>query len=255
MTLPSLRAVAVASATSTTTTTTTMTTPTSPPSPVDFRQALTERLMDELGDEATALAVVAGLDDQVLDQIEQAVDGDAASPDLAFVPSRVPDDVDSLVVFAFGNRIADDGALLPGPTNEALAEITASFVSEHAVPVFAQWEVAALLVERGVPGVVSIDPDVGDDGAPVYLSTAGIAAKAVALAEAAGMELGHVGVIAHADHAVQCIMNARRVGMTADVPEGVPLPAAYDAESGQPWTRDRPTYVSTDLLGRLLAGT
>lgn len=206
--------------------------PTTPPPttpstvPADFRAALTGRLADELGDEAVAAAVVTGIDDGTLDQIEQAVEGDLASPALAFVPSTVPDEeVDSLVVFAFGNRIADDQTLQPGPTNEALAEVTAAFVAEHQVPVFAQWEVADLLIERGVPNVVSIDPDVGEDGAVVYLSTAGVAAKAVTLAAEAGLELGHVGVIAHADHAVRSVMNARKAGMTADVPEGVQLPA------------------------------
>jgi len=29
------------------------------------------------------------------------------------------------------------------------------------------------------------------------------------------------------------------------------MPTTYDPESPQPWTRDRVTYLSTDLLARL----
>lgn len=39
----------------------------------------------------------------------------------------------------------------------------------------------------------------------------------------------------------------------AAVPEGVELPSAYDAESGQEWTRDQLTYLTTDLQDRLLS--
>jgi hypothetical protein len=124
------------------------------------------------------------------------------------------------------------------------------------VPVYAQWEVADLLTEPGtshpVNAVIAIRPEVDAEGTIHYLSTDDVAARAVAAAAAAGTELGSVGVLAHRDHAVRCVDTARRAGMTAAVPAGVELPVAYDPESGQPWTRDRGTYVLTDLKARLL---
>ena len=190
-------------------------------------------------------------------QFETLVGLDAVFTDplVSMVPPTVPaDEVDSLVVYAFGNRVAADGTLSAGPMNEDLAQVAADFVAEHPVPVFAQWEVAELLVDQGVADVTSIDPDTGPDGEVVYLSTAGVAEKAVTLADDAGVDLGQVGVIAFADHAVRCVLTSEAAGMAgAAVPEGVDLPGDYDAESGQAWTRDQQTYLLTDLQGRLLA--
>jgi hypothetical protein len=102
-----------------------------------------------------------------------------------------------------------------------------------------------------VPGVISIGREIDADGNVTYLSTAGVADKAVALAAEAGTDLGHVGVIGFADHAVRCVLTSRAAGMTADVPTGVTLPTEYDAESGQPWTRNRLDYLSVDIPARL----
>ena len=94
----------------------------------------------------------------------------------------------------------------------------------------------------------------GPDGEVVYLSTAGVAEKAVGLAGEQGVDLGQVGVIGFADHAVRCVLTSRAAGMTdAAVPAGVDLPGEYDPASGQEWTRDREAYLLTDLQGRLLA--
>ena len=100
----------------------------------------------------------------------------------------------------------------------------------------------------------SIDPDTGPDGEVVYLSTAGVADKAVTLAVQQGVDLGQVGVLGFQDHAVRCVLVSRAAGMAdAAVPEGVDLPGEYDPQSGQEWTRDQQTYLLTDLQGRLLA--
>jgi len=221
--------------------------------PLDFAGALLARFTTELGDAALAAQLVNALGPDTLGKLESAAGTDgAASPLLAISPPTVPlADVDSLVVYAFGNRVAADGTLSPGPTNEALAATVESVVAQHPVPVYAQWEVADLLTAKGVPGVVSIGRDVAADGTVTYLSTAGVAAKAVALAAEGGTELGHVGVIGFADHAVRCVLTSRAAGMTADVPEGVGLPSTYDPESGQGWTRDRLTYLGVDLPARL----
>lgn len=240
-----------------TTTTAEATTTTSTTAPATFADGLVARWSDELGDPTLAQELVDGLGPDGVAQFEALVGLDAVFTDplVSMVPPTVPDDeVDSVVVYAFGNRVAADGALSAGPMNEDLAQVTADFVAEHPVPVFAQWEVAELLVDQGVADVTSIDPDTGPDGEVVYLSTAGVAEKAVTLADDAGVDLGQVGVIAFADHAVRCVLTSEAAGMAgAAVPEGVDLPTEYDPESGQAWTRDRATYLLTDLQGRLLA--
>jgi len=221
---------------------------------VDYPSALTSRLAKEYGDRALAGEVVAGLSADTLAQFEARVPlaEVATSPFFAYRPRRVPArDVDSAIVFAFGNRVGGDGSVTPGPTNGALATATKRFVKEHPVPVFAQQEIAQQLQAEGVKHVTSIDPEVGPDGRLVYLSTAGVAAQIVQKAQAAGVELGTVGVIGFADHVMRCVLTAEAAGMTAAVPKGVALPHSYDPESGQAWTRDRKSYLATDLIGRL----
>ena len=229
------------------------TVPTQTTAPATFREAFSAQLGADLGDVALATKIVDGLDDAVVAQLAAAVSGDVGDPLLSFTPSTVAaGEVDALVVFAFGNRTDDQGDLVPGPTNEALAATVSAFVAEHPVPVFAQWEVAEILIAGGVPAVTSIDPEIDADGKLVYLSTEGVAEKAVELAAGEGSELGQVGVIAFQDHAVRSVMTAQGSGMTAAVPAGTELPSDYDPDSTQPWTRDRATFVSTDLAGRLL---
>ena len=67
-----------------------------------------------------------------------------------------------------------------------LADVTAAFVAEHPVPVYAQWEVARFLQADGVPGVTSIEPTTAADGTVVYLSTRGVADAAVSDAAGCG---------------------------------------------------------------------
>jgi hypothetical protein len=220
----------------------------------DVTELIAERLATELGDPEVAQQVVALLDPMILARVEQVVPADeiATTPLLSYRPEPVAGPVDALVVYAFGNRVAADGTVTPGPTNEALADAVAAFVAENPVPVYAQWEVAQLLTARGVPGVVSIEPQVGADGQQQYLSTSGVAEQAVARAQADGVELGTVGVVAHADHLVRSITTTEAAGVGSAVAvEGLVLPEAYDPESGQEWTRDRATYVTVDLSGRL----
>ena len=248
---------ATSAATATTEEATTTSTPPSTTAPATFADGLVARWTDELGDAALAQQLVDGLGADGVAQFEALVglENVFTDPLVAMVPPTVPDDeVDSLVVYAFGNRVAADGTLSPGPTNEELARVVEDFVAEHPVPVFAQWEVAGLLAESGVGDITSIDPDTGPDGEVVYLSTAGVAEKAATLAEQQGVELGQVGVIAFQDHAVRSTLVSQAAGMdAARVPEGVDLPTEFDPESGQEWTRDRATYLLTDLQGRLLA--
>ena len=223
--------------------------------PVDYRSAMVVRLTDEWGDGAVAEQVVTAIGADGLAAWEKRVPlGEVATtPLLAYrTPTTPADDIDSVVVFAFGNRIAADGTLEPGPVNQQLADTTAAFVADHPVPVFAQWEVARFLVAAGVPDVTSIEPTTGPDGQVVYLSTRGVADAIVAEAEASSLVLGTTGVICFADHEGRCLLTADAAGIDGTAIEGVALPSAYDPESGQPWTRDRVSYLVTDLSGRLL---
>lgn len=227
---------------------------TSTVAPADFAEAATRRLTVEFDDETLAGELVTRFGPETLAAMENAIGIDGAADSLllaADAPTVDVDEIDSLVVYAFGNRVAVDGALSPGPVNEEMAAIVAAFVADRPVPVYAQWEVADLLIAADVPGVISIGREIDADGNITYLSTAGVAEKAVALAAESGTDLGRVGVVGFADHAVRCVLTSRAAGMTADVPAGVALPAQYDAESGQPWTRNRLDYLSVDIPARL----
>lgn len=227
--------------------------PTGPP--VDYRTALTARLADEWGDPALAADLVGGLDDGFLAALEAKVPlaAVASSPLLTYRPERRPAKMfDSAVVYAFGYRDGVDGAREPGPTNEALAASTRALLKRHpGLPVFAQSEIAEVLTAAGVPGVTSIDPVVGPDGQTVYLSTAGVIAQARDKAAAAGVDLGRVAVVAFADHLGRSLRTTETAGLTAGVAKGVALPTTYDPQSAQPWTRDRRSYLSTDLAARV----
>lgn len=239
----------------TTTAPTTAPAPATATAPADYRSALIQRLTEEYGEAVLAQDIVGDLSDDLVMQLEAKVPAAdvATSPFLAYKPPRIAaKDVDSLVVFAFGNRVGDDGDLQAGPTNEALAKRVFRFLLKHDVPVYAQTEIATLLQTSGVQDVTSIDAVTAPDGTVTYLSTAGVADQVMSRAHAAGEELGTVGIVGFSDHAVRCVLTARKAGMTAAaVPRGMKLPTVYDPESSQSWTRTRAAYLPTDLIGRL----
>jgi len=228
----------------------TTTTATTAPS---YAAALEARLAKEWKDPALAKEIVAGLSPETLASLAAKVPQAqvATSPFLAYRPKPIAaKQVDSLIVFSFGNRVDATGTATAGPTNEQLAMAVKQFVAKHKVPVYAQHEVAQFLT--GVPNVTSIDETVGADGKVVYLSTAGVAQQAQEKAQAAGVHLGTVGVVCFADHVGRCLLTTEKAGLTpAGIPKGITLPSTYDTQSGQPWTRDRKSYLQTDLVGRL----
>jgi hypothetical protein len=232
----------------------------------ELRERLVHRLQSELGDPSLAEEVVGKLDEVVLDPLAALVGEDFhTSPVLSFRPTTVaPDQVDSLWVLAFGYRLPPGvapltpgsseippmGDLSPGPVNEALAASAAAFVARTPVPVIAQWEVARVLADLGVEGVISVEPDHHADGSVVYLSTAGVVEKGKRLAAEAGVVVGHAGILGHRDHVSRCIMTARGSQLPADLPETIELPTGFDPESGQSWTRTRREYIALDLFAR-----
>lgn len=255
------------SAASSTTTVAVETTTSTGPLPQDTRSRLTRRLTEELDDAGSAQTVVAGLDDSTMSGIEEMTGGDIEnSPTLSYAPSTVPaDDIDSLWLFSFGFRIDPDSGvapvelsdppppmdvLTPGPANEALARAAADFVAEHPMPIIAQWEVARVLDQLGVDDVISVEPKINPDGSVVYLSSPAVAIEGLKMAQDRGIDVGHAGVLCVPDFEVACLLSARRAGLHADAPEAVEVPADYDPDSGQLWTRSRTAWLPIELLGR-----
>lgn len=221
----------------------------------EYRAALTKRLAKEYGDAKLAKQVVQGLGaDRLAALVARVPAGEVAtSPFLAYTPPRVADgDVDSLVVFAFGNRTGDDGDLQAGPVNEAIGKLAFRFALKHDVQVYAHAEIAALMHAAGMLDVVSIDLVTDADGTGTALSTVGVTEQVVGTAQAAGEDLGTVGVVAFSDHAMRSVLTARKAGMSgAAVPRSMTLPRGYDPASNPPWTRTRAASLLTDLVDRL----
>lgn len=101
--------------------------------------------------------------------------------------------------------------------------------------------------------MVSIEPAYLPDGTLEYLSTDGVAAEVVRLEDGASAAMGVVAIVAHRDHAKRCVQISRRHGMDAFVAAEVELPATYDPQSGQAWTRRRDIYLAHDLAAQFIA--
>lgn len=220
-----------------------------------YTQALTARLATEYQDPALATKVVASLSPALLAKLESEVPLAAVkkSPLLAYRPVSLPaNSVKSVIAFEFGNRVAADGTISAGPTNQALAAVTAEYAKNHHVPIYAQQQIAEILVADGVKGVTSINPVVGANGQTTYLSTAGVVAQAVSDAKTSGTPMGKAGIIAFSDHADRAVLTAEAAHLVAGAPTGVKLPSTYDPGSGQSWTTSRLSYLETDLTDRIL---
>jgi len=198
---------------------------------------LAEHLAGELGDRATAEALARQL----------------ALIGLCWSAPAVPvDEVRTIVGFTFGNRMAPSGNRTPGPVNQALADLAVRLHQATGARVWAQWEVAEAIGRRlGADALEAIYPGRDANAEPGFLSTAGVV-EAVASRGGGSTALGTVAVVAVRDHAWRCVELCRRRGLHAGVPEGWALPNRYDPESGQPWTRERLTYLLHDLHCRAL---
>jgi len=69
----------------------------------------------------------------------------------------------TIIGFTFGNRMAANGNRLPGPVNEALAEVAVALHRETNAPIYAQWEVAEPAAERLPPDTVMTARRLGFD--------------------------------------------------------------------------------------------
>ena len=203
--------------------------------PPPLETLIARHLTAQLGDAATAEALTAIL-------LDDALTWQAPTVPLA--------EVRTIIGFTFGNRMCPNGNREPGPVNQALGDIAVRLHAATRARIFAQWEVAEAIGGR-LPAdrLVPIYPERGPDAEPRYLNTAGVV-DALLAAEPAG--LGTVAVVAVRDHAWRCVEIFRTRGLPAGLPEGFAMPDTYDAASGQPWTRDRLTYLLHDLHCRAL---
>ncbi len=199
------------------------------------QDVLAARLAAELGDAALARSLAELLDADLLCW---------TAPTIAVARIR------TIIGFTFGNRMMANANRVPGPVNEALAEVAMALHAETNAPVYAQWEVAEPAAARLPPGtVIPIHPGRDALGEPVYLSTGGVLEEIARRVDPAA--LGAVGIVAFADHMHRCVATARRLGFDAYAPEGLAMPRAYDPQSGQPWCRNRLAYLLHDLMIRL----
>ncbi|PSU35619.1 hypothetical protein [Photobacterium lutimaris] len=158
--------------------------------------------------------------------------------------------VESILAFAFGNRISPNGNQYPGPMNEAIADTVVSLYRRTSVPVYAQWEVAEAVGNR-IPAndLHAIYPRLSGKGNTKYLCTLGVAEKAVSMAGGVS-NLGKTAVVAFFEHSLRTVDSARDAGIEAFLPQGVEMPRQFDPDSGQAWTRDQQTYVLHEIRTR-----
>lgn len=214
----------------------------------DLQSLMVEHLSRELGDSATAARLAPYLFE--------------AGFNWRYPKIRVQE-ANSIIAFSFGNRFrpgrteADAGRLPedevyePGPINIQLAAAVNAIRRNRAVPVYAQWEIAQILADTfQMKDVVPIHSSKDDKGNIIYLSTDGVAKAAVRIAGSTAV-LGKAAIVGHRDHVKRCIMMAGGAGIDAAAVDGIDLPTAYDAASGQPWTRRRDLYLIGDILAQM----
>ena len=135
--------------------------------------------------------------------------------------------------------------------NEALADLVVQLYKETNAQVYAQWEIAEAIGNRITSDkLIVINPVLDAQANIMYLSTAGVASEVIKRV-GEPQKLGTVAVIAFNDHLYRCIKLSRDAGMNAYAPEGYTMPNKYDVHSGQPWTRNRLTYLVTDIKARI----
>ncbi|MCG9582711.1 hypothetical protein L1D13_21425 [Vibrio tubiashii] len=157
-------------------------------------------------------------------------------------------EADSILAYAFGNRLLPNGNQVPGPMNEALADTVVEIYNQTGKPVYAQWEIAQSIGDR-IPAkdLHSINPVIAKDGTLTYLSTIGVAQTAVDLA---GGDLGKTVVVGFYEHSLRTINTSKDFGIDAYAPQGIELPHDYDSQSGQAWTRDVKTFIMHEVRNR-----
>lgn len=200
-----------------------------------LQNAMETRLVGQLGDSEAARLLAEFLMDDVLTWQAETLPIEQA---------------DSILAFAFGNRYAPNGNQIPGPMNVQLADLAVELHEKTGKPVYAQWEIAQAIGSRmSSDKLFPIYPTVNEGGELVYLNTTGVALDAVR--QAGSMEkMGKTLVLAFYEHSLRAVDTARKAGLDAYAPQGFEMPSDYDSQSGQPWTRDRQTFMLYEVRTR-----
>lgn len=190
--------------------------------------AIESRLMGQLNNAETAADMTRFLMQQVLTWKAETIDIKQA---------------DTIIAYAFGNRIDKNGNKLPGPMNQQLADLVVDVYNEKRMPVYAQWEIAEAIGGRiDADDLIPVYPKVDDSGQVIYLSTLGVAEETVRLAKGVD-NIGTALIIAFYEHHLRAVSLSRAAGIRAYAPDGFALPNHYDEKSGQPWTRDNAIFT------------
>ena len=165
-----------------------------------------------------------------------------------------PNDSQIIIGFAFGFTSGPNGNREPGKINTLLADAVLQYYEGNPRPVYLQWEIAECLREKiDERHLHVIYPTIGQAGEIEYLNTQDVLEEIASGLE--GQNLPHTGpalIVAHRDHLPRCVQLARRMGFQAVAVQSQ-MPTAYDPLSAQYWTRDRKTYIISDLISRLAA--
>ncbi|MCP3967074.1 MAG: hypothetical protein GY750_11575 [Lentisphaerae bacterium] len=160
---------------------------------------------------------------------------------------------DYILAYAFGNEIDHNGNKLPGKMNKALADLIVKIYNKIHKPVYAQWEIAQCIGNRIPRNMLHpIYPQITLEGEVIYLSTIGVAKDFARQVGRNSLKNAKVIIIAFKDHARRCVATSINNGINAYAPADYELPERYDSNSGQPWTRDKQTYMLQDMSVRLL---
>ncbi len=200
-----------------------------------LKAGIEARLVEQLGDREAAKLVTDFLMEDVLTWKAETLEVKEA---------------DSILAFAFGNGIAKNGNQTPGKMNEQLADLVVKLYKKIKKPVYAQWEIAQAIGKR-IPekDLFPIYPTVDEGGNLIYLNTTGVALDAVE--QAGGFDrMGNTLVVAFYEHNIRAVRTAREAGLKAYAPAGYEMPSDYDERSGQPWTRDRNTFILYEIRTR-----
>jgi len=222
--------------------------------PVDYRSALIARMSNEWHDPALAAAIITPMDQSTLDGWEAKLPMAqvATSPRLTYDVPTSDKKPTSIIAYAFGYLTAADGSLQPGPVNDAIAASLAAYVKTNPTPIYTQPEIGIALAKLGVLNVTVIQHEIGPDGKEVYQSTASFTDQLLKQMAAQGKNLGTTAIVGFADHEGRCVITATKAGIDGIRVAAIALPSTYDPQSIQPWTRDRKSYLTTDLAARFL---
>lgn len=149
-----------------------------------------------------------------------------------------------VAALSFGYRIRTKRKLVvPGPTNNRLAEIAIKIGQEFNVPIFAQWEIAdAIEATRRKVDLIRIDKQRSDGK---YLETGEVLHHIKAYVKKQP-NLTQGLVVAHANHVDRVIAQADKIKL--NLMPYTNLPRSFDRKDAQWWVRNRLLWALRETL-------